>query len=156
MAGMPSAVAGTLTNRLGLSICFTQSRASTTVASVSEARVGDTSTETYPSLPFVDRWTSAKDIAGTSYVRRHQSLDDLLCRGAGRPQFPQLVRVVVGPHNRAGEYRRIGGNACYRIFVYTTGRVPHCRASLLRSDPTRRQHRQPPAHGGWISSWIGG
>jgi hypothetical protein len=50
-AGIPSAVAGTLTSRLGRSIRFTHSRASATVASVSRASSGSTSTDTNPSAP---------------------------------------------------------------------------------------------------------
>ncbi len=53
IAGIPSGVAGIFTSRLGRSICFTQSLASATLASVSPASVGATSTETNPSVPFV-------------------------------------------------------------------------------------------------------
>jgi hypothetical protein len=58
MAGMPSTVAGIFTIRLGRSTVFHRSSASATVASVSPARRGSTSSDTRPSTPFVDAYTS--------------------------------------------------------------------------------------------------
>ncbi len=51
MAGTPSGVAGILTNTLGRSMRAWRSRAMATVAAVSWARAGATSTETNPSSP---------------------------------------------------------------------------------------------------------
>ena len=53
MAGMPAAVPGILTIRFGRSIAFHQRCASSAEAFVSQAMSGLTSTETYPSSPFV-------------------------------------------------------------------------------------------------------
>ncbi len=51
MAGTPSPVAGILTNRFGSAIRWCSLRAAATVASVSRASSGATSTETNPSVP---------------------------------------------------------------------------------------------------------
>ena len=51
MAGTPSLVPGTLTNRFGLAMRVCSVRASRTVVSVSCARAGETSKETKPSSP---------------------------------------------------------------------------------------------------------
>ena len=51
IAGTPSLVAGTFTNRFGWAMRSWKRRASRTVPSVSWARAGETSRETKPSSP---------------------------------------------------------------------------------------------------------
>ena len=51
MAGTPSFVAGTFTSRLGWAMRACRSRADLSVASVSWAWAGETSSETKPSSP---------------------------------------------------------------------------------------------------------
>jgi hypothetical protein len=70
IAGRPSGVAGILIIRLGRSTVFHRSTASVTVASVSWALPGSTSSETRPSLPPVDCHT----LRNTSQARRTSSV----------------------------------------------------------------------------------
>ena len=110
IAGTPSAVAGIFTKRLGSSIRSCSRRAATTVASVSRASSGATSTDTKPSVRVrvVDR---AQDGEGGGDVGDDQLPVGVLDRAAGRRQRGELLVVVGRALDGPGEDGRVGGDA---------------------------------------------